>query len=126
MKNIITLSILFLLISFQASAQENLSQDFELRNFQIIKKEGKSFVHLSLFNKGKLYSYPVVQVLVNQKVLANKEGRFDTYAILENSEQAFVFPISIEGVSGETTFTITITSGMDQKTQVLKHTYTLD
>lgn len=114
-------SIIF--FQFAAAQSEKAPPQMSIQDFELIQKKGKHFVKLSLYNKGQLFSYPVVQLELNNKIIANQEGRFDSYAILQESSEAFEFPIDLTQPTGLLKFTVVIGSGMKKGVYRIEHAY---
>lgn len=119
---------LFLLIFcsyFLSNAQDASSKPspFELKAFEVIEKEGKTFIQVALYNKGKVFAYPIVQVQLGDEVIANKAGTFDIYGILQHTSQAFKYPVSLPKQEGKLKFIILISSGIQKDIFKIEHEY---
>ena len=96
---------------------------FELKNFELLEKDGKTFIQVSIYNKGKVFAYPIVQVQFGEEVIANKAGTFDIYGILQHTTQSFEYPVSLAKQEGKMKFIILISSGIQKDVYKIEHEY---
>lgn len=101
-----------------AKGPEVISKRFEVNAVQFVEKEGKMSLSLSITNKGDFFSYPVVQVKVGDKIVANPEAIYFLYGMFETEQ--FVFETDLRPQDG-VEFTILIGSGNLEEPHIVKY-----
>jgi len=102
------LSFCILLSVNLAQAQDTLSTQFEVKSIKFVENEGERLIAVSIKNKGDFFNYPIIQVKVGDKFIANEEARYDTYGIID--VDTYVFSCDIE-ITKKTILTILVTDG---------------
>ena len=96
------------------------SARFQVNTVEFIEKDNKKSIQLSITNKGDFFSYPVVQVKVGDKVIANEEGIFFLYGMVETEQ--FILETDAKPKDG-TELTVLIGSANLENPHVLKYKY---
>lgn len=137
MKTITTILFLFLVIGLgygqentdttqpkeeilAAEAPEVISTQFKVNSMAFVEKDGKMKLELSLTNSGDFFSYPVVQVKFGDKIIANKEGIYFLYGLLDTEK--FIFETDFQPQDG-LEFTILVGSGSLEAPHITKFNY---
>jgi hypothetical protein len=106
-------------IQGQPSAETGDNQ-FQINTIEFVENDSKKSIQISITNKGAFFSYPVVQVKVDKKIIANKEGIFFLYGMVETEQ--FILETDMQPKDG-TELTILIGSSNLSNPHVLKYTY---
>lgn len=97
-----------------------MNERFKINTVEFIEKDNKKSIQISITNNGDFFSYPVVQIKIGNKIIANKEGIFFLYGMVKTEQ--FVLETNVEPKDG-TELTILIGSSNLEKPHVLKHIY---
>lgn len=57
--------------------------------------KGVNILSITIKNTGRFLYYPMVQARHGNDIIANKEGRFSLYGIMEGVEEVFEFPVEL-------------------------------
>ena len=96
MRNIITLVIITLL-SFTAHSQNEAgtSANLEIWNVEILNKNGFNFIEIDVYNSGKDYLAPAIQVIHEDIFIVNPQKVPEEDALRGQSFHKFSLPIEI-------------------------------
>lgn len=104
-----------------AKAPEVISKRFKVNAVEFVEKNNKKSIQISITNMGDFFSYPVVQVKDGDKIIANEEGIFFLYGMVETEQ--FVLETDAKLKDG-TELTILVGSANLSEPHILKYTYT--
>ena len=105
----------FLIIGGTVIAQDTFSVHVEKVEWK--KDKDQRLIHITLKNTGQNISYPVVQVEVNGKIIANEAGTFSRY-LLDVEDFTYVFKTDLEEPKELLNCRILVKSGNSDKVLV--------
>lgn len=114
------IGLCILLSSSLGMAQDTLSTQFEVESLVFIETEGEQSIAIEIKNNGDFFNYPIIQVKVGDKFIANEKAQFTTYGIID--KDTYVFPTDYK-VTGSETFTVLVTDGAFQKKHKLEYKF---
>ena len=102
------------------SSSIEMDERFKVNTVEFVENDNKKSIQISITNNGEFFSYPVVQVRIGDKIIANEEGIFFLYGMVETEQ--FVLETNSTPTDG-TELTILIGSASLEKPHVIKYKY---
>ena len=106
--------------SMTIKSLETVDDRFKVNTVEFVEKDNKKSIQISITNNGDFFSYPVVQVKIGTKIIANEEGIFFLYGMVETEQ--FVLETNASPKDG-TELTILIGSSNLEKPHIIKYKY---